>query len=62
MALLPEMPLGEHVVEDYASLGLTLKRHPLAFLRAELAREGLVTAADSPICRSTGACRSPGSC
>jgi len=46
MALLPEMPLGEHVVEDYASLSLTLKRHPLAFLRAELARDGLVTAAE----------------
>jgi error-prone DNA polymerase len=40
------MPLGEHVVEDYASLGLTLTRHPLAFLRRELAGEGLVTAAD----------------
>jgi error-prone DNA polymerase len=46
MALLPEMPLGEHVVEDYASLSLTLKRHPLAFLRKELARGGLVTAAE----------------
>src|SRR5208282_2322445 len=46
MALLPEMPLGEHVVEDYASLSLTLKRHPLAFLRADLAHEGLVTAAE----------------
>jgi len=45
-ALLPEMPLGEHVVEDYATTGLTIKRHPLAFLRAELAREGLVAAAD----------------
>jgi DNA polymerase III alpha subunit len=45
MQLLPEMPLGEHVVEDYASLSLTLKRHPLAFLRSELADEGLVTAA-----------------
>jgi error-prone DNA polymerase len=45
-ALLPQMPLGEHVVEDYASLGLTLKRHPLAFLRAELKREGRVCAAD----------------
>src|SRR5262249_37365644 len=44
--LLPEMPLGEHVVEDYASLSLTLKRHPLAFLRAEFARQGLVTAAE----------------
>jgi error-prone DNA polymerase len=45
-ALLPEMPFGEHVVQDYASLGLSLKRHPLAFLRAELAREGRVSAAD----------------
>jgi DNA polymerase III alpha subunit len=46
MALLPEMTLGEHVVEDYASLSLTLKRHPLAFLRSELAGEGMVTAAE----------------
>jgi error-prone DNA polymerase len=45
-SLLPQMPLGEHVVEDYATTGLTIKRHPLAFLRAELAREGLVAAAD----------------
>ena len=45
-ALLPRMPLGEHVVEDYATTGLTLKRHPLAFLRAELKRDGLVAAAD----------------
>jgi error-prone DNA polymerase len=45
-SLLPEMPLGEHVVEDYASLGLTIKRHPLAFLRAELREEGLAAAAD----------------
>jgi error-prone DNA polymerase len=46
MAMLPEMPLGENVVEDYASLSLTLKRHPLAFLRADFTRDGLVTAAD----------------
>ena len=45
-SLLPPMPLGEHVVEDYATTGLTIKRHPLAFLRAELKREGLVAAAD----------------
>ncbi|HTV46395.1 MAG TPA: error-prone DNA polymerase [Stellaceae bacterium] len=45
-ALLPPMPLGEQVVEDYASLGLSLKRHPLALLRGELSRDGLVTAAD----------------
>jgi error-prone DNA polymerase len=45
-ALLPEMPLGEHVVEDYRSLGLSLKRHPMAFLRHDLRARGLVTAAD----------------
>ncbi|MGE5271380.1 MAG: OB-fold nucleic acid binding domain-containing protein, partial [Thiohalocapsa sp.] len=45
-ALLPAMPLGEHVVEDYLTTGLTLKRHPLAFLRAELAAGGLVCARD----------------
>jgi error-prone DNA polymerase len=39
------MPLGEHVVEDYASTSLSLKRHPLAFLRAEFARDGIVPAA-----------------
>jgi len=45
-ALLPPMPLGEHVVKDYASLSLSLKRHPLAFLRDELREEGIVTAAE----------------
>ncbi|HTT79624.1 MAG TPA: error-prone DNA polymerase, partial [Stellaceae bacterium] len=45
-SLLPAMPLGEHVVEDYATIGLTLKRHPLAFLRAEFMRDGLAAAAD----------------
>ncbi len=43
-SLLPEMPLGEHVVEDYRSTSLSLKRHPLAFLRGELAQEGVVPA------------------
>jgi error-prone DNA polymerase len=45
-ALLPAIKLGEHVVEDYRSLQLSLKHHPLAFLRAEFARDGLVAAAD----------------
>jgi error-prone DNA polymerase len=43
---LPRMPLGEHVVEDYATVGLSLKRHPVAFLRDELARRKLVRAVD----------------
>ncbi|MFN3544856.1 MAG: error-prone DNA polymerase [Thiobacillus sp.] len=35
---------GQDLVADYASLGLTLGRHPLALLRSRLARERLVTA------------------
>jgi error-prone DNA polymerase len=45
-ALLPAMPLGEHVVEDYRSTSLSLKRHPLAFLRGELKEEGIAAAAE----------------
>jgi error-prone DNA polymerase len=33
---LPVMPPGEHVIHDYRSLGLSLKAHPVAFLRARL--------------------------
>ena len=33
---LPVMPAGEHVIHDYRSLGLSLKAHPLSFLRARL--------------------------
>jgi error-prone DNA polymerase len=35
VALAP-MPAGRDVVEDYSSLGLTLRQHPLAFLRGDL--------------------------
>ena len=38
-ALLPEMTLGEQVVEDYVSMRLTLKAHPLALLRPWLTPE-----------------------
>ena len=31
--VLPEMPLSEHVVNDYQTLRLSLKAHPLSFLR-----------------------------
>jgi error-prone DNA polymerase len=36
---------GEDIVADYARTGLTLRRHPLALLRARLERRGIVTAA-----------------
>ena len=42
---LPEMPAGQQVVEDYRSLRLSLKVHPLSFVREDLERTGAVTAA-----------------
>ncbi|WP_282061226.1 error-prone DNA polymerase [Roseobacter litoralis] len=35
-ALLPEMTLGEEVVEDYVAMRLTLRAHPMALLRHRL--------------------------
>jgi error-prone DNA polymerase len=43
---LPSAPEGEEIVWDYASLGLTLRRHPLALLRPLLSARKLVSAAD----------------
>jgi len=37
---LPDMPLSEEVVADYQTLRLSLKAHPLAFLRAGLGERG----------------------
>ena len=39
---LPEMGLGENVLDDYASLRLSLKAHPLALLRGPLEQQGQV--------------------
>ena len=39
---LPPMPPGEQVVEDYRHLHLSLKQHPLSFLRSEFERRGIV--------------------
>ncbi len=41
---LPPMPLGQHVVEDYRHLSLSLKAHPVAFVRARIERRGAVRA------------------
>jgi error-prone DNA polymerase len=43
---LPVMPLSEEVVADYQTQRLSLKAHPMAFLRPELAERGFVRAAD----------------
>jgi error-prone DNA polymerase len=47
---LPEAPEGEAIVWDYASLGLTLRRHPLALLRPLLEKRRLMTAAELKTC------------
>jgi error-prone DNA polymerase len=43
---LPAAPEGQEIVADYASLGLTLKRHPLALLRPRLAALRFKSAAE----------------
>ena len=42
--VVPLMPLrdGREVVEDYASVGLSLRRHPVSFLREELQSRGMI--------------------
>jgi len=44
-ALLVPMRDGGEVVEDYRSVGLSLRSHPVAFLRATLQKRGMVTCA-----------------
>jgi error-prone DNA polymerase len=39
---LPPMAPGEQVVEDYRHLHLSLKQHPVSFLRADLDRRGIM--------------------
>ncbi|MBT3925379.1 MAG: error-prone DNA polymerase [Rhodospirillaceae bacterium] len=41
---LPAMRLGEQVVEDYATLRMSLRCHPVQLLRPELAARGIVPA------------------
>jgi len=43
---LPPMPAGESVVHDYRTMTLSLKGHPLGFMRAELERRRTVRCAD----------------
>jgi error-prone DNA polymerase len=49
---LPVMPLSQHVIEDYRSLQLSLKRHPMAFLRDRLSRRGILSSKDLARCRN----------
>jgi error-prone DNA polymerase len=44
---LRSMPAGGEVVEDYSHVGLTLRDHPVSFLRADLARRRILACADA---------------
>src|SRR5690606_9640894 len=56
----PAASEGKEIIADYASTGLTLKRHPLALLRPRLRKMRLSTAlemkgfADRQLARTTG--------
>jgi len=43
-AKLPAMPLAEHVVNDYQTIRLSLKAHPMRFLREHYAAKKFITA------------------
>ncbi len=43
---LPHMPLSEHVINDYQTLRLSLKAHPMSFLRKRLQQRRIVSCAD----------------
>jgi error-prone DNA polymerase len=45
VVVLRPMTAGSEVVEDYGHVGLTLRSHPVSFLREDLSRERVVTCA-----------------
>ena len=46
-AHLPAMPLSEQVAADYQTMRLSLKAHPMAFLRDRFAAEGILSSAQA---------------
>ncbi len=60
LAPLPHMKLPEHVVADYQTTGLSLKAHPLRFLRTALAREEVQSCAEATQQRDGAAARVAG--
>jgi len=47
------MTAGSEVVEDFSHVGLTLRQHPLAFLRADLSARRIVTCTDAMQARNS---------
>ncbi|WP_051520926.1 error-prone DNA polymerase, partial [Rubellimicrobium mesophilum] len=59
-AALRPMPAGREVVEDYRHTRLTLRRHPVAFLREDLARRRVLTCAEAGALRDRRPVRTAG--
>ncbi|WP_128254148.1 error-prone DNA polymerase [Falsirhodobacter deserti] len=59
IALRP-MPDGREVVEDYSHTGLSLRRHPVAFLRPDLARRRIISCAEAMATRGRRWCEVAG--
>jgi error-prone DNA polymerase len=54
------MKAGREVVEDYGHVGLTLREHPVTFLRQDLARERFMTCAAASAGRDMQSCKVAG--
>jgi error-prone DNA polymerase len=59
-ARLPEMPLPEEVVTDYQVTRLSLKGHPMQFLRSTFEREGVLSCAGAAKARNGSIIRAAG--
>lgn len=59
-AVLPAMPLSEEVVADYQTTRLSLKAHPLVFLRPFLHERGFLCCADLLRCKQRSSVRIAG--
>ncbi|MCC7524699.1 MAG: error-prone DNA polymerase [Chitinophagaceae bacterium] len=49
-AILPEMTAAEHVLQDYSSTTLSLKAHPVSFVRNRLCENEIISAAELSRC------------
>jgi error-prone DNA polymerase len=58
--VLRPMPAGREVVEDYRHTGLTLRQHPVSFLRGDLARRGALSCAEAAVLRDRSPVRLAG--
>ncbi|WP_298089354.1 error-prone DNA polymerase [uncultured Sphingomonas sp.] len=59
-AKLPSMPLSEQVANDYRATRLSLKGHPMAFLRPLFAAEGILSCRDTEAMRDGARARVAG--